>query len=161
MDYHFGTHEVAPQPIVSIRERHLTSDMPRFLGESFGILFGRLEEVGIRPAGPPFAIYHEFGKDTIDAEVCVPVPAIVVGGDVFESHELPAATVVRTIHVGPYTELGGAYEAINGWIEAHDMRATGPVRERYLNGPGDGLEPAAYVTEVEIPILPARIPAFV
>ena len=159
MDYQFSTHEMAPQPIASIRERHPTSDMPQFLGRSFGVLFGRLEELGIRPAGPPFVIYHEFGKDTIDAEVCVPVLAIVVGGDVFESHELPATTVVRTLHVGPYTELGDAYEAITGWIEMHDTQAIGPVRERYLNGPGDGLEPAAYMTEVEMPILPARIPA--
>jgi effector-binding domain-containing protein len=153
MDYQFGIHEMAPQPIASIRERRPGSDMPQFMGQAFGVLFRRLEELGIRPAGPPFAIYHEFGHDSIDVEICVPVKAIVVGGDVFESRELPATTVVRTLHVGPYDELGGAYDAITGWIETHGTRPAGPVRERYLNGPGDGVEPAAYATEVEMPIV--------
>jgi effector-binding domain-containing protein len=157
MDYQFTIQEMAPQPIVSIRERHLATDMPWFIGQTFGVLFGRLDELGIRPAAPPFVIYHEFGKDTIDAEVCVPVEAVVVGGDVFEWRELPATTVVRTLHIGPYTELGGAYEAITGWLDMHETRSIGPVRERYLNGPGDGVEPAAYATEVEMPILPARV----
>jgi effector-binding domain-containing protein len=158
MDYQVSVHEMAPQPIVSIRGRHPTADIPNFMGRTFGALFGHLEELGIAPAGPPLAIYHEFGTE-IDVELCVPVGAIVAGGGVLESRELPPATVVRTLHIGPYTELGGAYDAITDWIAMHETDAAGPVRERYLNGPGDGVEPAAYATEVEMPIVAARLPA--
>jgi effector-binding domain-containing protein len=157
VEYSFSIHELGPQPIVSIRERRRTADIPEYMGRAFGTLFARLDELAIRPAGPPFAIYHEFSESTVDAEVCVPVPAIVVAGDSFESRQIPAATVVRTLHVGPYAELGDAYDAITSWLTTHEAEACGPIRERYLNGPGDGVEPAAYATEVEVPIQPVRL----
>jgi effector-binding domain-containing protein len=102
-------------------------------------------------------IYHAFGPETIDAEVCVPVDALVAGTDVLMSRVLPAATVVRTLHVGPYEQLGTAYEALTDWIATHWTDASGPVRERYLNGPGDGATPSEYRTEVEMPVLAERI----
>lgn len=157
MLYEFTVRDVGPQPIVSIRERHPADQMPAFLGQTFGALFGRLHDLRVPPAGPPFVIYHEFGGDAIDAEVCVPVGRVVTAAIEVASRELPAATVVRTVHVGPYTELGGAYDALTDWIRAHGTEAAGPVRERYLNGPGDGVEPAAYLTEIEIPIVAERI----
>ena len=157
MLYTFSVREIGPQPIVSIRERHPADQMPAFLGETFGSLFGRLHELGVPPVGAPFVIYHEFGSEAIDAEVCIPVGRIVNDAIEVASRELPPTTVVRTVHVGPYTELGGAYDALTDWIRAHATEAAGPVRERYLNGPGDGVEPAAYVTEVEMPIVAERI----
>ena len=73
MDYPIATRELAPQPIVSMRDRRTPQDLPRFLGGAFGELFGRLRLLGASPAGPPFVVYHEFGPDDVDAEVCVPV----------------------------------------------------------------------------------------
>jgi hypothetical protein len=32
------------------------------------------------------------------------------------------------------------------------------MQERYLNGPGDGVPPAEYRTEIEIPVVPAPVP---
>jgi effector-binding domain-containing protein len=157
MDYRFTIHEIDPQPIVSIRERHAMADMPAFLGQSFGSLFTRLGQLGIPAAGPPFVIYHAFGPELIDAEVCVPVDEVIAGPDDVTSRELPAATVVRTLHVGPYEKLGTAYEALTDWIAIHGTEASGPVRERYLNGPGDGAAPSDYRTEVEMPVIAERI----
>jgi effector-binding domain-containing protein len=157
MDYSFSILDTAPQPIVSIRERHATGELPAFIARTFGSLFQRLGEIGSAPAGPPFVIYHEFTPDTIDAEVCVPVGRVLPGFDAFASRVLPASIVVRTVHVGPYDELGAAYEAMTDWIRTHGAETAGPVRERYLNGPGDGVRPAAYRTEVEMPIVRARV----
>ena len=158
MEYAIDIHETSAQPIVSIRERHGTEQIPAFLGRTIGTLFGRLSELGEPPAGPPFVIYHEFGADSIDAEVCVPVSTLVGGGRGVESRELPAGSVVRTTHVGPYGELGGAYDALTSWIDMHESKAAGPVRERYLNGPGDGVQPDGYVTEIEVPIVVEGVP---
>ncbi len=157
MDYQFSIHEIDPQPIASIRQRHATGEMPEFLGHTFDILFVRLGQLGIPSAGPPFVIYHEFGPDTIDAEVCVPIDEVVASSDSFMSRELPAVTVVRTLHVGPYEGLAAAYEAMTDWIRAHGTEAVGPVRERYLHGPGDGVVPTAYRTELEMPVIAERI----
>jgi effector-binding domain-containing protein len=158
MEYQITTQTIDPQPIVSIRERHPMSEIPTFLGRGFGVLFGQLGRLGIPPAGPPFVIYHAFGPETFDAEVCVPTQRVLDGtADGVTSRELPAVTVARTLHVGPYEGLATAYEALTDWIATHGTEATGPVRERYLNGPGDGAAPADYRTEIEMPVIAERI----
>jgi effector-binding domain-containing protein len=156
MEYVIVTRDLEPQTVFSIRERHAAPDVPQFLAEAFGDLFGRLGLLGVRPAGHPFVIYHGFGPAEIDAEVCVPIvdPASAAGR--IRSRDLPAMTVARTLHVGPYEELGTAYRALTSWIERSGVEATGPVQERYLNGPGDGAAPVDYRTEIEMPI--ARLP---
>ena len=161
MDYAIATRELAPQPIVSLRDRRAAADLPAFLGHAFGELFGRLGLLGVTPAGEPFVIYHEFGPDGIDAEVCVPVAEFVSATGRIQTRVLPAVTVARTLHVGPYEELGAAYAALTAWVGDHGYEAAGPTQERYLNGPGGAGEPvwpAEYRTEVEIPILPRAVP---
>ena len=157
MDYVIGTRELEPQVVLAIRAHHAQHDIPGFLSGAFGELFGRIGLLGIRPAGAPFVIYHAFGPSDIDAEVCVPIsePASATGR--IQSREIPGLTVARTLHVGPYEELGAAYRALTEWIDRNGLESAGPVQERYLNGPGDGVTPAEYRTEVEIPIVPAAV----
>jgi effector-binding domain-containing protein len=158
VDYQFVVRELAPQSIISIRDRHRESELPAFLGWAFGDLFSHLEVLGVDPAGPPFVIYHAFGPGGIDAEVCVPVTQPVSVSGRSESRELPAMTVAQTLHVGPYEDLEAAYTAINDWIAKEGFEPAGPVQERYLNGPGDAALPADYRTEIEIPIVPLAVP---
>lgn len=163
MSYVIATQEHAQQPIVSIRDRRPRMDLPEFIGKSFSDLFGRLGLLGVDPAGPPFVIYHEFGPDEIDAEVCVPIAQPVsvttsaAAATKLHARVLPAATVAGTLHVGPYEELGNAYTALTDWIHGNGLEAAGPLLERYLNGPGDVVTPADYRTEVELPIVHAAV----
>jgi effector-binding domain-containing protein len=157
MEYVVATHELPAQPIFSIRERQAPPDIPAFLSGAFGELFGRLGLLGIPPAGHPFVIYHAFGPADMDAEVCVPMAEAASATGRMQSRETPAMTVARTLNVGPYEELGAAYRALTEWIERNGLEAAGPVQERYLNGPGDGVGPGEFRTEVEIPIVPAAV----
>lgn len=112
---------------------------------------------GLQLADGPVVVYHdlEFTPDSIDVEVVCPVG--VYGGS---SLETPAGRKlgVRTIdggpaavvvHVGPYEELAGAYQALGTWIEEHGHRIAGPPQETYLTGPD---EPGPPVTEIRMPI---------
>jgi effector-binding domain-containing protein len=157
MDYQIATFDCPPLRILSIRERHPAVDLPAFIGASFGELFGRLQALGVTPAGPPLALYHEFGPDAIDAEVCVPVAKAVSAKGRIKYRVLPAATVARTVHIGPYEELQGAYGVLTGWIVGHELEMAGPVRERYLNAPDEDTPPSAYRTEIEIPVVPRPV----
>jgi effector-binding domain-containing protein len=157
MEYVIAAREVGPQTVFSIRDRRASPDIPGFLSEAFGELFGRLSLLGVRPAGHPFVIYHAFGPAEIDAEVCVPIAEVASATGRIRSRELPAVTVARTLHVGPYEDLGAAYRALTEWINRNGLEAAGPVRERYLNGPGDGATSTDYRTEVEIPVAPAAV----
>ena len=159
MDYLIATHHVEPQAIVSIRDRRAQQDLPRFLETAFPELFERLRNLGVSPAGPPFVIYHEFGTEGIDAEVSVPTGEPIAATGKIGSRVLPAMTVARTVHVGPYEQLGNAYAALSDWIRSHGFDAAGPIQERYLNGPGDRVASTEYRTEVEMPIVPQVVAA--
>jgi effector-binding domain-containing protein len=154
MEYVIATHHVEPQSIVSIRDRRKQTDLPGFLKKTFADLFRRLGLLGVSPDGPPFVIYHEFGPDGVDAEVCVPVAQAVSANGKVQSRLQPAMTVARTLHVGRYEDLGAAYAAVSDWIGRNGFEPAGPVQERYLNGPGDHVAPSEFQTEIDMPIVP-------
>ena len=157
MDYLVTTHHVAPQAIVSIRDRCRQEEIPDFLKAAFPELFGRLGYLEVSPTGPPFVIYHVFGPEGIDAEVALPIAEAVPAEGRVESRVLPEMTVARTLHVGPYEELEAAYSAVSAWIVGHRFTSVGPLRERYLNGPGDVAASTEYRTEIEVPIIPQAV----
>jgi effector-binding domain-containing protein len=161
MDYVIATHPVQAQAIVSIRDRRKQHELPGFLKAAFPELFGRLRLLRVSPAGPPFVIYHEFGTEGTDAEVSVPIDEPVAAAGKIEIRVLPAMTVARTVHVGSYEKLGDAYAAVWDWVRGHGFEAAGPVRERYLDGPGDDVAPSEYRTEIEVPIVPLVVGAHV
>lgn len=159
MTYAIATRHVEPQAIVSVRGRRPLDDLPAFIKAAFPELLGRLRLLGVSPSGLPFVIYHEFGADGIDAEVSVPIDQSVTSAGKIESRMLPAMTVARTVHVGPYEKLGDAYSAVSDWVRDHGYEAAGPIQERYLNRPGDHVAPSEYRTEIEMPIVPLVVAA--
>jgi effector-binding domain-containing protein len=158
MTYDIIQHDLRPQSVISVRQRLDQERLPAFVGRALGDLYAHLGRHGVPPRGEPFVIYHAFGPDGVDAEVCVPVPTTVTINERIHYRVLPAATVVETLHVGPYEELGRAYGALAGWIGDHGVEVAGAFRERYLNEPGPGVAPATYRTIVQIPIEPVREP---
>ncbi|OGO55450.1 MAG: hypothetical protein A2Z32_05960 [Chloroflexi bacterium RBG_16_69_14] len=159
MAYEISRREVPDQPIVSIRERMAAADLPAFCGRSFGELYGHLQLLGVPPTGEPFVLYHAFGPDDIDAEACVPFTGDITASGRITARVLPAATVVETLHIGPYDELPNAYAALSGWIAQNGLEPVWPVRERYLNEPGPDVPPTAYRTVIAMPIAEVAVPA--
>lgn len=157
MTYDISTHETPARSVVSIRARIAPADIATFVGRSFGDLYGHLGLLGVQPSGEPLVVYHAFDPDGIDAEVCVPITAEVSATGRIVSHVLPGGLVAETLHVGPYDELSTAYKALTEWIRQSDLEVTGPVRERYLNAPGEDVPPAEYRTLIEMPVAPALV----
>lgn len=106
--------------------------------------------------GAPFAVYYNepFRPDDIDVEMGLPVAADATVTEVKGVHrrELCGGPVAYTLHEGPYSTIGAAYEALYAWIEGHGHHRTGPPREIYLVGPGQGVEAKDFRTEIEVPI---------
>jgi effector-binding domain-containing protein len=157
MTYTFEIHRLPETAIIAIRERVDEAAFPAFLGVAFPELFEHVGRHGVIATGHPFVIYHAFGPDGIDAEVCVPVAGPAPIGTRIRAHVLPATTVVRTLHIGPYDELSGAYDALHHWVADHGYAAAGPHRERYLTGPDLKVPPAEYRTEVDLPIIAVAV----
>jgi effector-binding domain-containing protein len=152
MTYEIATHEIPEMEIISIRDKIAPDAIPAFLGGAFSDLFGYVERHGVVATGHPFVMYHAFGPDQIDAEVCVPVTAPGPLDARIKARTLPAANVVRTLHVGPYEDLGQAYAALTEWIGDHGYVSVAPVRERYLTGVTDDVPPSGYRTELDLPV---------
>lgn len=154
MDYQVKVKQMEPQHVLSVRTNTTLARMQETFGAAFGQLFGYLGRLGVKPAGPPFAVYHdpEFREDDIDVEICVPVERRVTGDASMRGWQSPAGTAACTIHAGSYDEVHNAYAALTPWIQAQGHAIAGPPREVYLVGPGEADDPAEYRTEILFPL---------
>ncbi len=154
MEYEVKTRETVDQPIISVRGHTSTAGMPEFFQRAFVEEYGLLGRLGVRPAGPPFSVYHdpEFTVEDVDVEVAVPVAEPVESEGQVVGSVLPGGLVAFTLHVGPYDEIGGAYRALAEWTQSHGHEMSGPPRECYLTDPGATPNPADYRTEIIWPL---------
>lgn len=124
------------------------ADMPRMMGEAFGLTMKAITSSGASYAGHPFARYLAFG-DKIEAEVGFPFSGTVTPTERVYVTELPGGRAVTTTHVGPYDGIGDAWERVQAWLKEHGLVSTSPPWEAYLTGPED---PGPPITEIFFPI---------
>jgi AraC family transcriptional regulator len=93
------------------------------------------------PGTTMLAIYHDDPRTTpsdqlrSDAAVVVPPQEPIPGGLVEQT--IPEGTYARTEHVGPYEQLGEAWELFKQSIpQSGKQFGPGPSFEIYLNNPG-------------------------
>lgn len=111
-----------------------------------------LKEIAARGemcAGPPVMLYYdeEFNPGQADVEVAWPVPP----GSPLANRTLPAVRAAVCMHVGPYSGLEGAYEAVFAWVNQNGYRAVYPLREVSHTDPRT-TPPDQLVTEIIIPV---------
>ncbi|HLO15024.1 MAG TPA: MerR family transcriptional regulator [Anaerolineales bacterium] len=116
---------------------------------------------------PPCTIYYdeEYREKDIDAEVAVPLRYIIPENELIRVRELPGlSNVACVVHVGEYSTIYQAYNALLGWIEENRYQMTGPIREVYLSYGADGLNfdlpptylaghSNQYVTELQLSVV--------
>lgn len=133
--------------VISIRYKGRYDECGSYISKLYKVAKGAQKDV-------PFNIYYDEGYEEIaDIEVCLPVKKEVVSKEVAFKN-IPAVQVLSVIHIGPYDQVGGAYEAISKYAKDNGINLVGPTREIYRKGPGMLFKgnPNKYVTEVIIPI---------
>lgn len=65
---------------------------------------------------------------------------------------LPAAELVVTVHEGEHDGIDVTYGELGSWVVRNALAVAGPVRERYLVGPRDTGDSAAWRTEIGWPV---------
>ena len=123
-------------------------EMPRLMGEAFGLTAEAITMSGATIAGPPFARYYGFGE-RVEAEAGFPFTGVLVDTDRVHEIVLPAGRAVTTTHTGPYDQLAIAWNRATAWMREHELSATGAPWESYLTGPG---EPGPLITEIYWPL---------
>jgi len=135
MEYTCEVVKVDAQPVVSIRSRSASWDLQKFFGKAYGEIFEYLEQIGVQPVGSPFAAYHNSDMEDLDIEAGVPVDKVVKGKGQITSHVIEAGSQLTTHHVGPYSEIEPAYEALMAYAKDNKLVPTGVAYEFYLNNP--------------------------
>jgi DNA-binding transcriptional MerR regulator len=154
MSYDVSIQQLSSQAILSIRMKTSAKELGQTAGQAFGELFAYLGQVGVRPVGPPFVLYHDedFRDEDLDVEYCVPTEKRVAGAGRTNGRELEAVAAACTLHAGAYDSIGGGYRAVAEWMQAHGHESAGAPREVYLVGPDTTTDPRDWRTQIAWPI---------
>lgn len=147
------TRTAEEQHVLRVRTEARADQMADVYGEAFEELFAHAAQAGVRPAGPPLAVYQdEEYREVMTVDLAIPVPGPAAGGGRVEPGVVPGGPVAVTTYVGDYAGIATAYQALEEWMREHGHASAGAPRERYLIGPGQTPDPEDYRTEVEWPI---------
>jgi DNA-binding transcriptional MerR regulator/DNA gyrase inhibitor GyrI len=139
--------EVDPFWACSIRYQGAYGD----IGTRFSEIFRR---AGRYASGKPFAVYYDLEyRDSADIEAAIPVKKEVSLPGI-ECRLLAGGRFLSIVHRGPYALIGSAYKALFEAFAERSLEVRGPIRERYLKGPGMIFprDPERFVTEVMAPL---------
>lgn len=139
------------QPALAIRTHTSVQNLPQVVGQAFGSIGQYLGRLGEHPAGPPYAAYHNMDMQNLDVELGFPVARALPGQGEIQPSELPGGPAVAYLHVGPYDQVGQAYEALTHWLQANSREATGVAYEVYFNSPAE-TAPEALQTQIFFPL---------
>ncbi len=157
MSYECELSERPAQPVLSIRTHVAVQDLPQVLGQSYGAIAQYLGRLGQQPAGAPFVAYFNLDMQNLDLEIGFPVTGQIAGQGEIQASEIPGGKLLTCLHIGPYDKLTAAYAAMQHWLEANALEATGVAYEFYLNDP-TSTAPEALQTQIIFP-LKAQVPA--
>jgi AraC family transcriptional regulator len=151
VDYEIEVKEIPEQHAVVIRETTTAKGLAQVFRNLYPEIGALLDRRGIEPAGPSFALYHSYSEDEVELEAGFPVAEMVQGEGRIRSIRLPGGRAAVTVHVGPYTTLGDAHEAMDAFVHGREGEHAAPPREVYVVGPGEDPDSSKWRTEVIYP----------
>ncbi|NIK59157.1 GyrI-like domain-containing protein [Kribbella shirazensis] len=132
---HTESRTVPAQRTAVIRATLRRAELSTWFPAALDHVAAYLRRHDIAPRGFPFARYHVRSAHRFEVETGFPVDALIVGDGTVQPSSLPGGTVVVAWHIGPYDELGEAYEAVDEWLkDAHAIRC-GDAWEVYHDAP--------------------------
>lgn len=132
--------------LVCVRDMISMEDIGRLFGKGMEIVYkNQLKQVG-----PMLTKYYDkdFDKEYTDVEICVPVDRVIDG--LTTTHQ--PAMCVHTEFIGPYSEISEAYAALFDYLKENNLELVKAPYEKYIKGPGSGLEPKDFLTEIYFPV---------
>ena len=140
--------ELTPQPTAAVRLQAPTGELSGLFDEHLPNIAHRLADMGVQPAGPPYARYHEYGREQVDVEIGIPVSSPVPNvpglagaqpGEMAAS-ELPGGRAAVTVHRGSYANLESTYDGLHDWIHGQGAEEGPAPWESYVDDPSEVAE---------------------
>lgn len=107
--------------------------------------------------GAPFAIYKEWDEENkmTTISVALPVNSEKEANDRIEKGMTHEGTVLKSVHLGPYSETGKVHYAMDDYIKANNLQIVGAPWEVYVTDPGTEPDTMKWVTEIYYPVMEA------
>lgn len=141
-------------------QNEIDKKMPSMMSEVLGFVGSN----NLNMAGKPFTIYNQVdnANNTVIFSTCVPVKEKVItpeGSPVVCGYMEPVSAV-KTSLKGNYEHLPEAYTKGSQYIKKNGLQKdpNGKMFEVYMTNPKETPNPANWLTEVYIPIIPAPEP---
>ncbi len=111
---------------------------------------------GIKPAGPPFALYYDDPSNTAPSKLrsraCVPVGAWTRPAPPLNKDTLPSRTVAYAVASGPYPGVPACYPGVFGYMSKMNWAIAGPIREIYMIPPSEVSSYEDLLCEIQVPV---------
>src|SRR5262245_10555707 len=124
MTYEVTTKTVAAHPIAAVRAKALIPDIPKTWKPALDQVWAYLRQHPELQPGHNVFLYHHPANRTdameIDFGVAVARPFTDEGN--VKSCATPEGEVATTLHVGPYSGLPAAHNAVHGWCSANGKK---------------------------------------
>jgi len=151
MKYQCEAVEQGLQHVAYVRTRCDVKDLPTVLGESFCKIMKYLQRLSVTPNGAPYTAYFNMDMNDLDIEIGIPVSSEFTLGDDVLLGKLPQGKCAVTLHKGPYSDVGPAYNALSEWMNERGYVPQGVAYEFYLNDPDD-TPPEMLETRIVFPL---------
>lgn len=157
--------EIEPELAATLREVAVDDDRIQQMFDVVETYVAQFD--GARADKPPLSIYYdeEYRETDMDIEVAVPLKYAVPETESIRVRQMPRlSNIACVVHVGEYSNVYQAYNALLAWIEANEYQMTGPIREVYLRYGAEGLDfelpptyladdKHEYVTELQLSVI--------
>lgn len=150
-----------PTAVVALRDFPMY-EMPSLMDGTFSYLARALEQLGIHPIGPAFALHHRAPVATADLEVGFPVdaplpePLTLPSGYEVTASVLPAGRVGWISYIGGYGGLAEKWGAFTEDIGESEEQMTYPFWEFYVTPPAPDVNPSTLRTDLFSLLEPRR-----
>jgi effector-binding domain-containing protein len=120
MQYDIKVHFVATRNLAVVRRRLKWSELGRNLIPLLDRVYAQVRAGRIVQSGHNVFVYSDKSKDDVTVEVGVEVSGKFDDVEEVVYASTPSGEVVSTLHIGPYSDLGNAYDALVRWCKVHN-----------------------------------------
>jgi len=147
MTYKCEVIERPAQLTIGIHTHSPVQDLPQLIPQSYQIIAEYLGQLGQNPSGAPFAAYYNMDMQNLDVEIGFLSASKVAGKGSIQPGSMPGGKAASCLHVGPYSTIGNAHDALHRWVAEKGYESVGVYYEIYLNNPAD-TPPDALQTQI-------------
>ena len=119
MQYEIKIRSVPTRQLAVVRRRLKWSELGEHLIPLLDRVYAKVRAGKVIQSGQNVFVYKDGTKDGVTVEIGVEVPSRFEDVDDVVYSNTPSGEVASTLHVGPYSHLGGAHDAVIRWCKEH------------------------------------------